>query len=84
MENLTFEEMQLRDVVAIAQALKTVAVVETQNEVSGRLQYCAVAFKLMQWATRPKTSNADRAAYRLALDKHWQTGRKFVRKYHIP
>ncbi len=80
-DNLTIEQMHLRDVVAIAQALKAITVTETQAETRNRLQYCATALQLMQWATRPKTGNADRAAYRKALDQHWQAGRKLIQRY---
>lgn len=81
MENLTIEEMQLRDVVAIAQALKAITATETQAETNNRLQYCVTTFQLMKWATRPKTGNDDRAAYRKALEAHWQAGKRILKRY---
>lgn len=81
MDNLTIEEMQLRDVVAIAQALKAITATETQAETRNRLQFCATTFQLMKWATRPKTGNVDRAAYRKALAVHWEAGQRIFKRY---
>lgn len=80
-DNLTIEQMHLRDVVAMSKWLSSIKPQEDHKLTRKRLTYCATALQLMQWATRPKTGNADRAAYRKALDQHWQAGRKLIQRY---